>query len=180
MTNRYHPALVVLHWVLAVLLLVSLGMGSLVLSEMPNTMPEKLQALQGHMVAGGLIFVLTVVRLFLRVKTRHPPAATTGAPVLDKLAGLAHWALYLLVFAMVVSGGAMAASLGLPAVVFGGQGTLPPDFHVSAARAAHGWLSAFLAMLILLHVAAALFHQFVRRDGLLSRMALGRRTNTNV
>ena len=172
--TRYHTALVVLHWLLAVLLLLALGIGSLVLSTTPNNAPEKIAALQGHMIGGGLILLLTLLRLGVRLKTAHPPPATTGHPMLDRLAPLVHWVLYLLVLLMAGSGVAMSAMAGLPAIVFGG-GSLPVDFDSLPPRAVHGVVAILLMLVITMHVAAALYHQIVRRDGLLARMGWGPR-----
>ena len=174
--KRYHPALVTLHWLLALLLLVALGMGSQVLAELPNTDPEKLNALKGHMIAGGVILLLTVVRIITRLSTSHPPAATTGMAWADKAAPLMHWVLYGLVLMMAGSGIAMSVAFDLPTVVFKGVGHLPPDFHSATARAVHGAASKLLGLMILAHLAAALYHQFVRRDGLLARMGFGPRS----
>jgi cytochrome b561 len=55
---RYHTALVVLHWLLAVMLIVALAMGALVLDKTPNASPEKIDALRGHMIAGIAILLL--------------------------------------------------------------------------------------------------------------------------
>lgn len=173
--KRYHPVLVTLHWLLALVLLVALGMGSQVLAELPNAAPQKLDALKGHMIAGGIIFVLTLVRLVTRLSTAHPPAASTGIAWADRVAPLMHWVLYALVLIMAGSGIAMSVAFDLPGVVFGGTGSLPPDFHVVTARAVHGAASKLLAIMIALHIGAALYHQLVRRDGLFSRMAFGRR-----
>jgi len=175
LVKRYHPGLVSLHWLLALLLVVALGMGSQVLAELPNTDPEKLTALMGHMIAGGLILLLTLVRLITRLTTAHPPAASTGMAWADRVAPLMHWVLYALVLAMAGSGIAMAVAFDLPGVVFNGVGSLPADFHVAPVRAVHGVVSKLLALMIVLHVAAALYHQFVKRDGLFSRMWYGRR-----
>lgn len=172
---RYHMALVTLHWLLALLLLVALGMGSFVLTTTPNSAPEKVAALQGHMISGGLILLLTLVRLAVRLKTTHPPAATTGHPLLDRLAPLAHGALYVLVLLMAGSGVAMSVMANLPAIVFAGVGSLPVDFSSLPPRAVHGVVAKLLMLVIALHVAAALYHQFVRRDGLLARMGFGPR-----
>jgi cytochrome b561 len=60
-------------------------------------------------------------------------------------------------------------------VVFQGQGSLPEDFHVSPARLAHGLVAKLLLLTIVAHVAAALYHQWVRKDRLLSRMGWGPR-----
>jgi cytochrome b561 len=173
--TRYHPTLVVLHWLSAVLLLLALGMGSQVLAELPNTAPDKLGALKGHMLLGGVILLLTLTRLLVRQMTAHPPAARSGMAWADRLAPQMHGALYVLVLIMVGSGIAMSLTFDLPSVVFGGQGSLPPDFHVALARRVHGAASKLLGVFILLHVAAALFHQFVKRDALLTRMGFGLR-----
>jgi cytochrome b561 len=173
--NRYHGALVFLHWLLALLLIVALTMGTFALKSVPNNSPDKIGALQGHMVAGGLILLLTLVRLGVRIKTAHPAPAMTGNALLDRLAPLAHWALYLLVLAMAGSGIAMSIMAGLPQIVFGGVGTLPADFAALPPRAVHGIVAKLLMLTIALHVAAALVHHFVRRDGLLARMGFGPR-----
>jgi cytochrome b561 len=173
--KRYHTALVVLHWLLALMLIVALTMGTLVLDATPNSSPDKIGALQGHMVVGGLILVLMVVRLIVRWKTDHPAPASTGNALADRLAPLAHAALYLLVFAMAGSGIAMSIQAGLPDIVFGGVGSLPENFRHLVPRAVHGIVAKLLMLTIALHVLAALYHQWVRRDGLLARMGFGPR-----
>lgn len=173
--TRYHPALVVLHWLLALLLLGMLAYGSLVLAAIPNAAPEKIDALRGHMVAGLLILVLTLLRLVLRLRTQRPPPASTGHAMLDRLTPVVHWVLYGLVFAMAASGITMSALAGLPAIVFNGVGALPASFDALAPRAVHGIVAKLLMLLIAGHVGAALYHQFVRRDDLFSRLGFGRR-----
>jgi cytochrome b561 len=173
--RRYHSALVVLHWLVALLVVVGLGVGTFALSALPNSSPDKIGALQGHMIAGGAVGLLTLLRLVVRRVTAHPPPAPTGFALADRLAPLAHGGLYLAVLAMAASGIAMSIGAGLPAIVFGGQGTLPPHFSHLAARAIHGIVAKLLMALIALHVAAAAYHQWVRRDGLLSRMGFGPR-----
>jgi cytochrome b561 len=173
--KRYHSALVVLHWLLAIMLVVALTLGTLVLDAMPNSSPDKIGALQGHMVVGGLILVLMVVRLVVRVTTVHPAPASTGNALADRLAPLAHWALYMLVFAMAGSGITMSILVGLPDIVFGGEGRLPEDFLHLVPRTVHGIVAKLLMLAIALHVLAALYHQLVRRDGLLARMGFGPR-----
>ena len=61
--KRYHPALVSLHWLLTILIIVSLLMGSNILSQIPNDNPEKLFALKMHMISGFIILVLMIVRV---------------------------------------------------------------------------------------------------------------------
>lgn len=173
--NRYHPAMVTLHWLLALMLIVALGMGAFALKTVPNNSPDKIGALQVHMIAGGLILLLTLLRLFVRLKTTHPAPAATGNALLDRLAPATHWSLYLLVFLMAGSGIAMAVLAGLPGIVFGGVGSLPLNFDALPPRTVHGIVAKLLMLAIGLHLAAALYHQFIRRDRLLSRMGFGQR-----
>ena len=77
--SRYHPALVSLHWLLALLIMLAMGMGTFVLKEIPNTSPEKLGALQGHMIMGFAIGALMMARLIVRLRTSHPQVASTGS-----------------------------------------------------------------------------------------------------
>src|SRR5262249_54377216 len=60
-------------------------------------------------------------------------------------------------------------------VVYGGHGALPPDLWVYPVRSLHYLISRMLMALIGLHIAGALYHAVILRDGLLRRMAFGRR-----
>ena len=173
--SRYHPALVALHWALAALIVAALALGALVMVAIPNSDPAKIEALRSHMTGGALILALMLVRLALRVRTAHPAPASAGHPMFDWLAWASHRLFYVLVLAMAASGGAMALEGGLLDVVFAGRGTLPADFWIFAPRAFHYAVSRALMLLIALHVAGALYHAVIRRDGLLRRMSFGRR-----
>lgn len=70
---------------------------------------------------------------------------------------------------------AMSIMGGLSEIVFNGHGTLPPDFCGLPTRGAHRVISKLLMAMVLLHAGAALFHQFIERDSLLSRMWFGAR-----
>lgn len=177
---RYHPLLVGLHWLLALLILFALAMGTFSLKEIPNASPEKLFALRGHMIAGVAILALMLVRLGLRLWLPRPAPATTGNRFLDRLGVGVHYGFYLLVILMAASGIATAVQAGLPAIVFGGSGApLPESFWVYRPRAVHGVIAKLLLALVALHVAAALYHQVVRRDRLFARMWFGPRRNSN-
>jgi cytochrome b561 len=173
--SRYHPVLVTLHWLLAFLIVVALILGYFGLAAMPNSDPQKIDALRGHMIAGMSILVLMAVRLAVRMWTSKPAAATTGYPLLDRVARVTHYGFYILVLAMAGTGLATALLVGLPGIVLGGSGApLPADFMSYPTRIAHGYVALLLVGLIVLHVSAALYHQLVRRDRLLRRMSYGR------
>jgi cytochrome b561 len=173
--SRYHPLLVALHWIIAVLVVGALALGALVLARMPNTDPMKIEALRSHMTGGVAILVLMLVRLFVRMRTAHPAAATTGHAALDRVAWLSHRLLYVLVLGQVGAGLFMALQTGLPDIVFLHHGELPADFWDLPVRSVHYAISRLLMALIALHVSGALYHTLIRRDGLLRRMWFGRR-----
>jgi cytochrome b561 len=173
--KRYHPALVALHWLIAVLVIAALALGTLVMARMPNSDPQKLEALRAHMSGGTLILILMLARLLLRRSTAHPTPAATGQPSLDRLARFSHRLFYVAVIGMPLSGIVMALQTRLPWVVFLGEGTLPADFWAFPVRFVHYGFSRLLMALIALHIAGALYHTLVLRDGLLKRMFFGRR-----
>lgn len=174
MPTRYHPLLVTLHWLVALLVILALIAGKLVFSHMPNTDPNKVLALRVHVVMGMTIGVLMLIRLITRWRSAHPAPATTGIALADRLAPLAHWTLYALVFLMAASGLSLSILSGLGNALFGGA-AMPADFRDFAPRAAHGLFASALILVIALHIVAALYHTLVRRDGLLRRMGFGAR-----
>lgn len=174
--NRYHPILVGLHWLLALFIIVSLIMGTFMLAETPNSDPSKLFGLQMHMGTGVLILLLMIVRLVTRVRTVQPPHADIGIPLLNRLGIATHWLLYVIVFLMCASGIGISVLAGLPDIVFFGSGdNLPENFDHLLPRTAHGILANLLMLLVAAHIAAALYHQLVKKDGLFSRMWFGTR-----
>ena len=174
--KKYHPLLVTLHWLLVPLLGLALIMGDEVLSHTANDDPEKIGLLKSHMIMGGAILVLMLARFFTRLFTKHPAHIDTGKPLMDKLGVLAHGALYWLVFFMAASGILLAIQTDLPDIVFfGGEGKLPADFADFTPRLVHGLLSKVLLIMIVLHVLAAFYHQFILKDGIFSRLWFGNR-----
>ena len=171
--TRYNPVLVALHWLLAAMVIIMLMVGLTQLGETPND-DAKIQVLSMHMPIGITILALMLVRLFVRFFTKKPSPASVGNPLLDKVGVGVHYLLYLAVFGMAVSGLGISAQAGLPTIVFEGSGSLPPDFSVFPPADGHGFLAYTLSGLVLLHVGAALYHQFVRRDNLLARMWFGK------
>lgn len=165
--SRYHPLLVALHWLLAVLILAALAVGFFVLAAMPNAQPAKIAVLRWHMAGGMLILALMLVRFVVRLLTAKPAPA-------NRLASIVHYGFYLLVVLMVGTGFATGLLAGLPEIVFAQSGApLPESFAAYPTFQAHFWLATLLAALVVLHVVAALYHQLVRRDGLLRRMGFG-------
>ncbi len=173
---RYSLVAILLHWVLAVAIVLSFSVG-LYMTDLPIS-PQRLKLYNWHKWAGATILALSALRLLWRL-THRPPA---DAPMPAWQQQAAHWThrlLYLLFFAVPLVGWAYSSAAGYPIVVFG---VLPlPDFVPvdkalsEAIKPWHGYLAYALAALVLMHVAAALKHQFIERDGLLLRMWPSRR-----
>lgn len=173
MPDRYHPVLIVLHWLLALCLIGLLIAGSTILAPLQNTDPAKLLSFRLHIGLGLVTLFLMALRVAVRLTTRHPVPIDTGNVWLNRLAPATHWALYILAFTMALSGMTFARASGLPEAVFDG-GTMPASFD-HPARMVHTVASRLLMALIALHVCAALWHQYIRRDSIFARMALRRR-----
>lgn len=106
----------------------------------------------GHVLGGLLVLGLVIWRLALRARRGAPPPPEAEAPALKLVAKATHGGLYLLMILMPVSG-AVAWFRG-----------------AEQAAEAHEVLRIVLLALIGLHIAGALYHQFVLRSGLMTRM----------
>lgn len=174
LASRYQPVLVALHWLLALMIIGLLCLGFFVLANMPNTDPKKLDILVWHMAGGMFVLVLMVLRFVIRVRSARPATAATGSPLLDRLASMAHHGFYVIVFLMVATGWSTG---WLISGSFQPNGApLPETFAIFPTFRAHAALGVLLAILIAGHIAAALYHQFVLKDGLFRRMWFGKRT----
>jgi cytochrome b561 len=105
--KRYHPVLVALHWIVAILIFGTayLAMGGEGEGRRGGgSTIAGLPILGVHMILGLTVLVLLVVRLLIRWRTQRPDWATTGSAFLDKVGELTHWALYFFTFAITITG----------------------------------------------------------------------------
>ncbi|MDL5365662.1 cytochrome b [Xanthomonas sp. NCPPB 2654] len=168
--------MVVLHW-LTVLCLV-LAAGLILLREEVDGRAVRQWLLEGHRHFGLFVLGLFFLRVALRLRLgkRHDPDAPS--PLLRALAGLTHVVMYALLLTLPVLGWALSQSMGKPVHLF--AATLPelvaPDPDLADTLGAwHVYAAWALLGLILLHIGAALWHHFVRRDDTLRRMLRFRR-----
>jgi cytochrome b561 len=171
--KRYHPLHAGLHWLIALLVLMMLGVGKFVLPGVAADDPQKPMMLQTHAYIGGAIAVLLIIRLVLRFTVKRPAPADAGNAFLNFAAAAVHFLLYLLLIGMALSGFGLYQLANLPAVFSGAQ-PYPQNFFDYLPRAGHGLTSWLLLALVLLHFGAALYHQFVLKDNLLGRMWFGK------
>lgn len=171
--TRYHPLQVSFHWLVVILLFATFLLGKY-MSGLTND-SAKIPFLGIHIALGFITLVVIVVRFIVRLRLPKPVSATTGDAFIDWVGKAVHDALYLLVFLMGLSGISLSLQSGLLPSVFGTSGaSLPADFFEFRARMLHGFIAPALLVLIVVHVGAALYHQFALRDNLLSRMWYGK------
>ena len=170
----------VLHGTIAALIIAALLLGTLVMARLPNSDPGKVFLLLKHMLAGALILALTLLRLFIRPRTRRPAPAPSGIAWADRLLmPLVHRIFDGLIVLMILSGVGLAIASDLPQIVFFGHGHLPESFDALPMHTLHVLAARVLAAFVALHVAGALYHQFVLKDRLLSRMSLRPRARSS-
>jgi cytochrome b561 len=172
--NRYHPLQIVLHSLMAVLMIATFAFGKYVHS-LPLS-PAKFQLISYHKWAGIAVLLLVAIRIVLRLAKGAPalPGSMSGTARLVAHAG--HLLLYVLMVAIPLSGWLMSSAYGIPVVMFG-LWQLPDLIAANPELAPqlgqlHGLLNTVLLLAVLGHVAAALKHHFIDKDGLLSRMSL--------
>ena len=173
-----------LHWLMAALILFQAGLGVWMVNAVED-IPTQFELYQLHKSWGFVIFALALVRLAWRATHPAPDLPADMGRVEASVARGAHLALYALMIAMPVSGWLMASAstlqddFGVRNTVFG-LFALPDPFRPGSEaledvfRAIHVWSAAAMALILAGHVGAALRHHFVRRDGVLRRMVLGR------
>ena len=219
--KRYHPVLVTLHWLVALLVFTDLYIGYFYIRPIimvgRGGVPGTDLILKIHMAAGVAILVFLIIRFIIRLTTRKPAPADAGFKALNILAKVVHYSLYLFVFGITIVGlifslqvnrfqvaflgatsgpisGFSRPSVGTPgAFPQAGPGTPSPNFNGAPGSPAapgfrpgsggrrggisllmlHLYISIILIVLLTLHILAAFYHQFIRRDRLLSRMWYG-------
>jgi cytochrome b561 len=170
---RYSRPAVLLHWLIALLIIGAFTMG-LVMTDIHGITPTKLKYYSWHKWAGVTILALAAVRLLWRLAKRAPAYPASMPHWEQSAAHHLHSLLYVLMFAVPLSGYFYTLSAGVPVVYFG-LFELPvlmaPNPELKPVlKALHFWLNMGLAGAVALHVAAALKHVFIDRDGVMQRM----------
>ncbi len=187
---RYTAVAAVLHWAIAAAIVGNLGLGWWMhhAIEDAETVARAIAAYQLHKSLGLTVLALTLLRLGWRLAYRPPPLPQATPAWQVRAARTVHWGFYALMVLVPLSGWTYVsaqwrgdAPLHVPTLWFGlfegphlfDPATLPAaERKAIAARnaAAHVWLAWSMAGLLVLHVAAALKHELLDRDGVLASM----------
>ena len=162
----------ILHWLMAALLLAMLFIG---VGMVSTIMPKYLTLVSIHKPLGIAILVLALIRLGLRLRYGAPPLPADLPEPMKLAAESSHYLLYALMIGMPLIGWGMMSAAAYPVVLFAGW-QLPAILPQSDSLhtwlwGAHFYLAFAFFALVLLHIAAALFHALVRRDGVFESMA---------
>ena len=172
--TRYTHTAIALHWLVALLIFAAFPLG-MYMHDLPLS-PAKLQLYSYHKWLGITALLLVVLRILWRV-THRPPALPETMPRWQKIASeVMHQLLYVLMLAAPLSGWLMSSAKGFKTVWFG---VLPLPDLVGKDKALGEWLASvhaslnyLLLALVVLHIAAALKHHLIDKDGVLLRMSL--------
>lgn len=170
---RYTKTAMLLHWLTALLIVSGFALG-VTMVDIPGLTPTKLKYFSWHKWIGITVLGLACVRLLWRL-THPAPAHPNAMPAWQKKAasGL-HHLLYVLIFAVPISGYFYSLAAGVPVVYLG---IIPLPVLIESnqelkpiLKTMHYILNMTLLAGVGLHVLAALKHHFIDRDGLLKRM----------
>jgi cytochrome b561 len=164
-----------LHWVTAALILIMLPLGLVIANEWGGPLQDPLYDL--HRSIGAVIIPLVILRLGYRVMRPPLPLPNDVPPVQQFAAHATHWGLYTLLIVQPFVGWAATSAYGAPIVVFG-LFQLPPILAKNSELSerlfvVHTLIAVAIACLAAVHIGAALYHHFVRKDHVLLRMITG-------
>lgn len=166
-----------LHWLMALLILAMIPVGFLMIQE-GLSRPLQNNLFIFHKNVGVLLLVLIVVRIVYRMRNAPPPEPTHLPAWQVKIAGLTHGLLYTLLFVMPLAGYVRVRAGGFPIEALDAMGipALVPKSETLAgfAKSVHFYGGWAIAILVAMHVGAALQHGLIKRDGVFSRMWPGR------
>ncbi|MDB5963406.1 MAG: cytochrome [Massilia sp.] len=170
---RYTRTAMLFHWLIALLIVGAFTLG-LIMTDIPGFSPTKLKYYSWHKWAGVTVLGLAALRLLWRLAHPVPAYPSTMKSWEKAAAHHLHLVLYVLMFAVPISGYLYTLSAGVPVVYFGVI-PLPVFFDADPAlkpvlKSVHYWLTMGLAALVVAHVGAALKHAVINRDGVMRRM----------
>lgn len=174
-TSKYGSVAVTIHWLSAIAIVAMLGSGFRAASMTDSAAKETI--LMFHVPLGVTILLLTLFRVFWWLRVEQKPSPVEGDPAWQTMAAKTiHVLFYVVILGMAVSGIGMMALSGAGAVLFGSDTGTLPDFNNYLPRMPHGLGARLMVALFVFHAGAALYHHFIKKDGLIWRMWFGQRS----
>lgn len=173
---RYTHIAILLHWLVALLIISAFALG-ITMVDIPGITPTKLKYFSWHKWIGVTVLALAAVRLLWRLAHPAPAYPQLMRGWEKAIAHAVHGVLYVLMFAVPVSGYYYSLAAGVP-VVYLGIVELPVLMAASQEwkpilKQLHYVLNMTLLAVVVTHVGAAFKHLFVDRDGVFKRMLPG-------
>jgi cytochrome b561 len=169
------------HWIIAIAMIGMVGLG-LYLSYGGLTREARTPLIDTHKAIGVLVLIFGVWRVGLRLVRGFPQPASPMPSWQETASKAAHWALLASILIMPVSGIVASVFRGRAIDVFG-LFEIPAQAENAGLAGIAGQIHEFagigLAVLIVIHIAAALKHHVVDKDATLMRMLTGRTAKTN-
>lgn len=174
-TQFYTLTARVLHWVVAALVLTLIPVGIAIANADFGAWQNTLYDL--HRSAGALVLLLMFGRLCWRLTHPVPPLPADIPAIQQFAAHATHWALYVFLIAQALAGWTATSAYRAPIRVFW-LFDLPPIWREDRAFSetmfsAHKAIGILIALLLCAHIGGALYHHFIRKDGVLMRMVSG-------
>jgi cytochrome b561 len=168
---RYGSVAIAIHWLSALAILALLALGLAAANAVDPAMKSAL--LRIHIPLGTLVLLLTLFRIVWWFIDRRPAPLSAMPRWQVSAESVVRILLYVVIIALSASGiGLLILSGAAPILFFHAPGA-PPDFWQFPPMLVHYAAALLLIALICGHVAAALYHQFFKRDRLLYRMGVG-------
>ncbi len=173
--HRYNGRAIALHWLVMLALAATIPLG-IMLEKPPEGWGDTLYRL--HWSFGMTVLFLMVLRLANRAGSGAPPPHATLTPIERTVSSAVHHALYLLLFVVPLLGWAGKSAYGGAITIFG-LFDMPAILGQNEPLAktllgAHKIAVKLLMACVVLHVAGAMNHLIIKRDGVMSRMLPGR------
>lgn len=173
---RYDGVARAFHWLIVAMLVVQYSVALLLASFLPKSAEDALVA--WHFSMGSSVCVVMLARLAWRLTHTPPPPPADLSPGLQMLSRVTHWTFYGGFIVLPVLGWFAASAHGAQ-VKLAGLIPLPmlvpkDDPFGKAMQTVHPVIAVTLLALIALHIAGALYHAFVKRDGVVGRILPGR------
>lgn len=170
--QRYDPVARAFHWLVVLLLLAQYTTKLILPFTLPKSAADSINA--WHLSIGSTILLIMLLRLAWRLTHRPPSPPADLPPALRLLSRANHWAFYAVLILLPLLGWITANAYGVT-VYLAGLIPLPALAAPNKAFAeqlghVHGAVALLLLALIALHIAGALYHALVKRDGVAQRM----------